>query len=193
MSHTVIHHYITHPIHTYSINYEVSVMPMRKGKKIRPMKELITRGEHRVDKLAEKLKKQYPNASVIVATGKGTDIIVVQNKRVIEAWESLNWARFDFEGKDSIYMDEDRKDMIIKSLKKKRFGLYSAKWMASKDIKLYLAVSYKCQIQEEFLAEFDKEGIEVKEFKRQDLKYGYFTWDNSGKRSAFYDDGTELL
>jgi hypothetical protein len=156
------------------------------------MKELIAKGEYRVDKLAEELKKKYPNASVIVATGKGTDIIVVENKRVIEAWESLNWARFDYEGKDSIHMDEDRKEMIMKSLKKKRFGVYGTKWMASKDIKLHLAVSYKCQIPEEFLAEFDKEGIEVKEFKRQDLKYGYFTWDDNEKRRAFYDDGTEL-
>ena len=168
-------------------------MPMRKGKEIRSMKELKARGKYRVDKLAEDLKKKYPNASVIPATGKGTDIIVVENKRVIEAWESLNWARFDYEGKDSIHMDEDRKEMIIKSLKKKRFGAYGTKWMASKEIKLHLAVSYRCQIPEEFLAEFDKEGIEVKEFKRQDLLIGYFTWDDSGKRRAFYDDGTELL
>lgn len=156
------------------------------------MKELIARGEHRVDKIVEKLRKKYPNASVIIASGKGTDIIVVKNKRVIEAWESLNWARFDYEGKDSIHMDEARKEAIITSLTKKRFGVLGSKWMASKDIKLYLAVSYKCQIAEEFLAEFDKNGIEVKEFKRQDLKYGYFTWDNSGKRRAFYDDGTPL-
>ena len=156
------------------------------------MKELIARGEHRVDKIAEKLRKKYPNANVITASGKGTDIIVVENKRVIEAWESLNWARFDYEGKDSIHMDEDRKDLIIKSLKKKRFGLHGAKWMVSPHIRLYLAVSYKCQIPEEFLAEFDKEGIEVKEFKRQDLKYGYFTWDDKGKRRAFYDDGTPV-
>lgn len=167
-------------------------MPWRKGKKILSIKELKKRGKYRVDKLVKKLRIKYPNASVIAVSGKGTDIIIIENKRVVEAWEVTNWSRYDYEKKYLIHMHPDRKDMIIKSLTKKRFGAYRKKWTASQDLKRFLAVSYMSNIPKNFRVEFSKHKIKIVPFARQDFLVGYKVQDKKGNTKAYYNDGTPL-
>lgn len=150
MSHAVIQDTV-YSIITLVILYldiQVPCRPWRKGKKIFSMKELKKRGEYRVDKLEKGPKIRHPNASVIPVPGKGTAIIIIENKRVVEAWEVTNWSRYDCEKKYLIQMHPERKEMIIKSLTKKRFGARGKKWTASQDLKRFLAVSYMSNIPE---------------------------------------------
>lgn len=89
-------------------------------------------------------------------------------------------------------MNEERKDMILKSLKKKRFGWKYSKWTASKNIEKFLVISYYENLPLEFALEFEVNNITILEVGRQDRQEGYFTWDEKGNRNGFYWDGTPV-
>jgi len=164
-------------------------------------KDLIAKGDHRIDKLQREIRVRLqgtPNLLIFPHYGKGTgtDIVVVfKGNEILELHEVTNWQKFAKNGKP-IFMSDEKAEQYMKSLTQKVYWLY---WMNSKkrfyptpQTKRYMHVSYESNLQQGQRQYFQSHGIEIKVWSKTTFPIGYTVEDDKGNKKAFYEDGTEV-